>query len=167
MESSKVTVDGWIYLEMIVQDMSSHKSTHCDSIVWVVVNNQPQVAVTLHKLGVMTGGEQGIDLLKRSLQLKRNIFGEDHRKIAKTLFRLSCLHLDLGQLKTADEMAQDALRMLKTHDVPCKWNTIIWACQKPKQGKVISNHIRSILLCVYIICTQLYDSDCLKMHDNT
>lgn len=85
-----------------------------------MVNNQPQVAVTLHKLGVMTGGERGIDLLERSLQLKRNIFGEDHRKIAKTLFRLSCLYLDLGQLKTADEMAQDALRMLKTHDVPCK-----------------------------------------------
>ena len=134
MEGSKVTVEGWIYLEMIVQDVSSHKSALCYGIVWVVVYNPSQVAVTLHKLGVMTGGEQGIDLLERSLQLKRNIYGEDHRKIAKTLFRLSVLYLVLGQLKTADEMAQDALSMLKTHDAPCKWNTII--CKNQNKEKL-------------------------------
>ena len=41
-------------------------------------------------------------------------------KLPRLFFRLSVLYLDLGQLKTADEMAQDALSMLKTHDVPCK-----------------------------------------------
>ena len=74
----------------------------------------------------MLEGERGVDMLKRSLEIKKNIYGEDHPDIATTLICLSSHYLNLGDILNAEKIAQDALRLLQeTHNPLCKWNTSV------------------------------------------
>lgn len=77
----------------------------------------------MHNLSNLLGGEHGINLLKRALEIKKSVLGEDHLEVARTLVVLSCHYLydDLGNLQMAKKMAQDALFMLQNiHNLPCK-----------------------------------------------
>ena len=69
----------------------------------------------------MLGGKHGIDLLKRALDIRKRISGEDHPEVARTLAVLSELYRDLGDLQKAKKMAQDALFILQNINHPqCK-----------------------------------------------
>ena len=75
----------------------------------------------MHNLGDLLGGEHGIDLLKRALEIKKSVYGEDHPEVARTLFVLGNRYRDLGDLQMAKNMVQDALFMLQDiNNPPCK-----------------------------------------------
>ena len=66
-------------------------------------------------------GEHGIDLLKRALDIRKNVGGEDHPEVARTLFVLGDLYRDLGDLQKAKKLVQDALFTLQNFNNPqCK-----------------------------------------------
>ena len=66
-------------------------------------------------------GEHGIDLLKRALEIKKSVYGEDHPEVARTLLALGDLYYDLGDLQSAKKMVQDALFILQNINNPaCK-----------------------------------------------
>ena len=68
-------------------------------------------------------GKQSIELLKRALEIKKQVYGEDHPNIARTLLCLSESYHDLGDIHQAKKMAQDAILLLQsTRDPPCKWH---------------------------------------------
>ena len=65
-------------------------------------------------------------MLKRSLEIKKNIYGEEHPDIASTLIILSSHYHDLGDILNAKKMAQDALLLLQdTHYPLSKWNASV------------------------------------------
>ena len=67
------------------------------------------------------GGEHGIDLLKRALEIDKSVYGEEHPEVARTLFALGDFYHDLGDLQKAKKMVEDALFMLQNiHNSPCK-----------------------------------------------
>ena len=72
----------------------------------------------MHNLGFLLGGECGIDLLKRALEIKKGVYEEDHPEVARTLLGLSYPYLYLGDLQKAKKMAQDALFMLQNFNNP-------------------------------------------------
>ena len=75
----------------------------------------------MHNFGVLVRGKHGIDLLKQALDIRKNIYGEDHPEVARTLFVLGNLYRDRGDLQTAKEKAQDALFILQNiNNPPCK-----------------------------------------------
>ena len=62
-------------------------------------------------------------MLKRSLEIKKNVYGEDHPEITRTLISLSSHYHDLGDILNAKNMAQDALRLVQdTGDPHSKCN---------------------------------------------
>ena len=66
-------------------------------------------------------------MLKRSLEIKKNIYGEEHPDIASTLIILSSHYHHLEDILSAKKMAQDALRLLQDTDHPlCKWNASVF-----------------------------------------
>ena len=69
----------------------------------------------------MLGGEHGIDLLKRALDIRKSVYGEDHPEVARTLFVLGNLYRHLGDLQKAKKMVEDALFILQNINHPsCK-----------------------------------------------
>ena len=67
------------------------------------------------------GGEHGIDLLKRALEIEKSVYGEDHPDFASTLCALGDLYRDLGDLQKAKKFVEDALFMLQNfNNPPCK-----------------------------------------------
>ena len=75
----------------------------------------------MHNLGSLLGGEHGIDLLKRVLEINKSVYGEEHPEVARTLYALGDLYHDLADLQKAKKMTQDALFMLQNiHNSPCK-----------------------------------------------
>ena len=75
----------------------------------------------MHDLGLLLGGERGIDLLKRALEINRSVYGEDHPEVARTLVVLIYLYRDRGDLQKAKKIVQDALFMLQSiHNPTCK-----------------------------------------------
>ena len=69
----------------------------------------------------MLGGKDGIDLVNRSLEIKRNVYGEDHPEIAENVYTLSDLYYDLGDIHKAKKMAQEAFLLLQdTRNTSCK-----------------------------------------------
>ena len=75
----------------------------------------------MHNLGLLSGGNHGIDMLKRALEIEKNVYGEDHPEVAGTLIGLSYLYRNLGDIQNAKKMAQDAFIMLQNvHNLPCK-----------------------------------------------
>ena len=66
-------------------------------------------------------GKQSLELLKRALEIKKHVYGEDHPNIARTLLCLSETYHDMGDIHQAKKMAQDAFLLLQsTHDPPRK-----------------------------------------------
>ena len=66
-------------------------------------------------------------MLKRSLEIKKNVYGEDHPDIASTLINLSSHYHDLGDILNAEKMAQDVLHLLQnTHNPLSKWTTFVF-----------------------------------------
>lgn len=57
-------------------------------------------------------GERGKDMLKRSLEIRKNVCGEDHHLVASTVASLSDSYRSLGELQEAKKMAQKAHLML-------------------------------------------------------
>ena len=91
--------------------------------IGIVYLNPSQVALTLSTLGNVMKGKQSIELLKRALEIKKQVYGEDHPNIARTLLCLSESYHDLGDIHQAKKMAQDAILLLQsTHDPPRKWH---------------------------------------------
>ena len=75
----------------------------------------------MHNLGSLLRGEHGIDLLKRALDIRKNISGEDHPEVCITLYVLGDLYRDLGDLQKAKKLVQDALFTLQNfNNPPCK-----------------------------------------------
>ena len=75
----------------------------------------------MHNYCVLVRGKHGIDLLKRALEIWKNISGEDHPVVARMLAVLSEIYRDLGDLQKAKKMAQDALFILQNiNHPPCK-----------------------------------------------
>ena len=75
----------------------------------------------MHNLGDLLGGEHGIDLLKRALEIEKSVYGEDHPALATTLVVLGEIYRDLGDLQKAKKMVEDALFMLQNiNNPPCK-----------------------------------------------
>ena len=75
----------------------------------------------MHNLGLLLGGEHGIDLLKRALDIRKNISGEDHPEVGRTLYVLGELYCDLGDLQKAKKLVQDAFFTLQNFNNPhCK-----------------------------------------------
>ena len=75
----------------------------------------------MHNLGGLLRGEHGIDLLKRALDIRKNVSGEDHPEVARTLYVLGDLYRDLGDLQKAKKMVEDALFILQNfNNPPCK-----------------------------------------------
>lgn len=64
----------------------------------------------------MYGGEHGIDLVKQSLEIKKNIFGEDSPEIAESIYYLSGLYHNIGDIHNAKKTAQEALLLLQDTD---------------------------------------------------
>jgi len=60
----------------------------------------------------MLGGEDGINLLMRSLNIKKCIYGDHHREIARNLNFLSETYHVLGDIQNAKKVSQDALLVL-------------------------------------------------------
>ena len=57
-------------------------------------------------------GERGKNMLKRSLEIRKNVFGEDHYLVPRTVASLSDSYRSLGDLQEAKKMAENALSML-------------------------------------------------------
>ena len=75
----------------------------------------------MHNLGVLVGGEHGIDQLKRALEIDKSVYGKDHPEVARTLLVLGYLYRDLGDLQKAKKMAHNAWFILQNFDNPrCK-----------------------------------------------
>ena len=75
-------------------------------------------------------------MLKRSLEIRKSVYGEDHDSPI-TLIRLSAhYYYDLGDILNAEKMAQDALRLLQDiHNPLSKWNTsVIFFSALEKKG---------------------------------
>lgn len=65
-------------------------------------------------------GEHGKDMLQRSLEIRENVYGEDHLLVATTVASLSDSYRSLGDLQGAKKMAQKAHLMLLDTSPPRK-----------------------------------------------
>lgn len=57
-------------------------------------------------------GERGKHMLKISLEIRKNVYGEDHYLVATTVAALSNSYRSLGDLQEAKKMAEYAFSML-------------------------------------------------------
>ena len=58
-------------------------------------------------------GEHSIELLKRSLEIEKHFYGDDHPDVANTLIEISASHYDLGDTQKAKKVAYDAFTLLQ------------------------------------------------------
>ena len=62
-----------------------------------------------------------MELLNRSLEIKKRFYGKDHPEIAEILHALSGSYLNLGDIQMAKWMARDAFVLLQdAHNPLCK-----------------------------------------------